>query len=97
MVVSDTKIHMEVDTRASVTIMPEGEWMKLFPGKKLQPSLHRLTTYTGEPLTVCGELPVVVKYNDQECNLTLTVVGGSELTLLGRDWPSSLCLDWNSI
>ena len=96
-VVNDTKVRMEVDTGASVTIMPENTWKKLFPGQQLQPSSQRLTTYSGEPLTVCGELPVVVKYQNQRCQLTLTVVEGTGSSLLGRDWLTSLRLDWNRI
>ena len=77
--------------------MPKKVWKRLFPQQELRPSLQRLTTYTGEQLSVCGELPVQVKYREQECTLTLTVVEGKGPALLGRDWLASLRLDWNSI
>ena len=42
----------------------------------LQPSNLTLHTYTGELLTVLGQLLVRVQYHNQSCSLPLIVVSG---------------------
>ena len=97
LLINDMKVSMEVDTGAAVTIISERVWKQQFPQLKLQESKVLLKTYTGEPIPVRGETPVRVRYQDQECSLTLTVVRGNGPSLLGRNWLEVLRLDWKTI
>ena len=67
---------MEVDTGAAVTIISEGVKDRLFPQATLQKSSLKLKTYTGENMSVLGEMPAEVHYGNQHCSLKLTVVAG---------------------
>ena len=71
----------EIDTGASLSIMPETMYKKSFGHDKLTPSNVKLQTYTGEKLVVCGEARVDVKYAGQEKKLPMLVVkhGGPAL------------------
>ena len=89
LLINDTKLSMELDTGAAITIISERVWKQQFPQHKLQASKVLLKTYTGEPMPVRGEIPVRVRYQDQEHSLTLTVVRGDAPLLLGREWLES--------
>ena len=39
----------------------------------------------------------VYSYKAQPANLSLIVVSGMGLSLFGRNWLTTLCLDWKSI
>ena len=68
-----------------------------FPKVKLERSEILLKTYTGEKLPVLGQILVQVKYNGQVHQLPLLVVAGQGPPLLGRNWLSTLRLDWSHI
>ena len=95
--INDRKVNMEVDTGAAVTVMSEEQHKKLFPRTKLQPCSLLLKTYTGEAMSVAGQIPAQVRYGDQHCALALTVIRGKGPVLLGRDWLNHLVLDWKNI
>ena len=86
-----------MDTGAAVTVMSERVKDQLFPNMSLEKSSLRLRTYTGEVMAVLGETTAQMKYGDQHCTMSLTVVAGSGPCLLGRDWLSQLKLDWKTI
>ena len=89
---------MEVDTGASVSIVSEDHFKKLQDnGTTLRPTGAKLSTYTGELISVKGATEVTVKYNRQIATLTLIVTSGTGPSLLGRDWLSALRLDWKQI
>ena len=90
-------IDMEVDTGASICLMPESTFNTLWPGRSLQSSSMRLQTYLKETIPVVGCTCVNVDYNGQVCELPLVVVGGFGPSLLGRDWLSQIQLDWRQI
>ena len=46
----------------------------------------KLLTYLGELVKVLGTVEVVLKYEEQENELSTLVVEGSGPSLLGRDW-----------
>lgn len=58
----------------------------------LQPSNRTLSTYSGEELDVQGFLTVNVTYGTQQETLSLLVIGGNGLSLLGRGWLVNICL-----
>ncbi len=76
-VVNGTTLHMEVDTGATLSLISQTTYDRLWP-KECAPELRdvfvRLRTYTGEELNVLGSAPVTVKYKEQKQDLNLLVV-----------------------
>lgn len=86
---------MEVDTGASVSIMSEESFKSLRDRGTALGQLHaKLLTYTGEQIPVVGATD---EHNGQVITLPLIVTGGTGPTLLGRNWLSSLKLNWQEI
>ena len=90
-------LTLELDTGASVSLMSEGTWKKLFPDQQLPPSPVRLRTYTGERITVCGQKTLSVEYEGVTHKLPLVVVEGNGPSLFGRNWLEKVNLDWGQI
>lgn len=90
-------LNMELDTGACISLVSQTTFSRLFPDKQLQPSTAHLSTYSGEEIVTVGEPDVSVSYKDQEAILPLVVVSGTGPSLLGRNWLSTLRLDWKSI
>ena len=90
-------LDMEVDTGASVSLMGEDYYHKIFPGHSLNNSEVRLQTYLGEAIPVIGSVVVNVEYEGQHAELPLVVVKGSGPTLLGRNWLKAIMLNWQAI
>ena len=90
----DRTVDMEVDCGASLSLMAESTFNRLWPGRSLLPSSVRLQTYLQEPIQVVG---CCNEYNGQSRELPLEVVAGGGPTLLGRDWMSQIRLDWGQI
>ena len=72
--VDGTPLSMEVNTGSSRSIISEATFHKCFPEKLLSQSLVRLRTYSGNEVTVCGELSVMVEYKEQKVTLPLLIV-----------------------
>ena len=96
-IVDGKMLRMEIDTGAAVSIISQSQQEALFPDATLRKPRVKLTTYTGEPMTVVGELDAQVQYGQQSKALPLTVVAGNGASLLGRNWLQHLRLDWNTI
>ena len=90
-------VPMEVDTGASVSIMPETLYRQLWPRRGLKETTIRLQTYSKEPIAVVGVTDVQVAYEGQTATLPLVVVKGGGPTLLGRNWLSHIRLNWSKI
>jgi len=97
MVVNNKPLVMELDTGAAVSVISEQTQRRLFPQTTLKPTSVLLRTYTGEPMTVAGEMTVNVQYRAQSCTLPLLVVAGNGPTLFGRDWRRYFELEWKSM
>ena len=97
LLVDDQPLHMELDTGAAVSIISESQQRAVFPSATLEKSDMLLKTYTGECMSVVGEMHVDVQYSEQRKPLTLIVVEGDGPPLLGRNWLEHLTLDWKSI
>ena len=96
--VNEAPLCMEVDTGAAVSLISEATYQSLGdPPPQLRPTTVRLRTYSGEQLAVLGSLKVTVKYGNQEADLPLMVVKGPGPSLLGRDWLSTIRIDWKSL
>ena len=99
-IVNGANFEMEVDTRASASIISEQTYNQLWPqGRrpKLQPTAVKLCTYSGEQLTVKGVISVEVQYNGQSGLLSLIVASGRGPSPLGRDWLTKIRLDWTHL
>ena len=90
---------MEVDTGAAVSLINENVYKSspVLRRLPLQSSSTQLRTYTGEGITVKGELSVAVQSDSQVLTLPLLVVPGQGPSLLGRNWLHKLRLDWSNI
>lgn len=96
------KMTMEIDTGASSTLISEKTYEVLWKNNQvLRPQLQTvsdtLSTYTGESIPVRGKAEVVVAYEGQRYKLPLLVVPGKGPSLLGRNWLTSIPLDWHKI
>ena len=98
--VDNVELDMEVDTGASVSIISEETYNRLWPEgqqSSLQESAITLRTYSGEQLSIKGTLPVDIQHKDQKACLQLVVATGRGPSLLGRDWLSKIRLDWTEL
>ena len=96
--VNGHNLPMELDTGASVSLISEDTWRKLQPFySKLQPSTVKLCTYTGEVISVLGEIVINMHYNNQHHKIRLVVVKGDGPCLLGRDWLQNFRVDWKEV
>jgi len=90
---------MELDTGAGkcISIISEETYQRLFKEIPLMPSTAKLHAYTGDPIQVCGQFNVDVKYKQQSATLPLTMVKGTGPSLLGRNWLAKIRLDCEEI
>ena len=75
------KIPIEVDTGASLTVIPKKTFKENWGHLKLNPASNTLKTYSGSVLPLSGEAEVLVMYQGQGAMLPLIVadVDGSQL------------------
>lgn len=95
--VAGQKLRMEIDTGASLSLVSEETYTKLWPNKRLLPTSVKLNTYSGEKLPVVGQMQAQVHHDNQSTQLSLMVVKGAGPSLLGRDWLSALRLEWHKV
>ena len=95
--VNETRLPMEVDTGAAVSIISDATLKAMFPALKIYRSNLLLKTYTEEQIPLVGNIHVHVKYGSQEAKLVLVVIQGDGPTLLGHNWLKYIKLDWNKI
>ena len=88
---------MELDTGAAVSVISSAAKAKLFPQLKPESTSVILATYTGEKISVLGQIMVDVKYGKQHKQLPLYVVKGDGPSLLGRNWLTEINLNWKSL
>ena len=88
---NNLSVLMELDTGAGISIISEETHAKYFKGVPLEPSS------TGDPIHVLGQFDVNSRYKSQSAALPLTFVAGAGPSLLGRNWLTEICLDWNKI
>ena len=85
---------MELDTGTTVSLVSVKTFHQLFPGTELQPATIQLHSYSGESISVKGQVEVEVRYGEQTA---LVVVNGEGPSLFGRDWMTEIKLDWKKI
>ena len=93
-------VTMEIDTGASTSIISEKKYNNLISAGlslPLEETSVLLKTYSGEPLPVLGRILTNVKVGSKQSQLPLIVVKGEGPSLMGRDWLTSLKLNWQEI
>ena len=90
--IDSVPISMELDTGASLSIMSAAIF------GLVQPTTRKLRTYTGEMSDIAGTVQVHVRHG-ANCvvDLPLMIEEMDGPTLLGRNWLSSLELDWSQL
>ena len=89
---------MQVDTGAAVSVIRHSVFQSLWDSPpSLMKSDVKLQSYTGEQIGVIGCFTTSVSYQGQKKDLPLLVVEGSGPSLLGRNWLSSLRLNWKEL
>ena len=91
------KTAMELDTGAAVSVISSAAKAKLLPQLKPESTSVILATYTGEKISVLGQIMVDVKYGKQHKQLPLYVVKGDGPSLLSRNWLTKINLNWKSL
>ena len=95
--ISGKPLSMEVDTGATVSLISYKRLKQVLPRIKINKTLVVLRTYTSEIIPVRGEVQVNVTYGEQRKKLTLHVTKQEGPCLLGREWLTSIRLDWKTI
>ena len=86
MYVAGRQIELEIDTGATVTVIPTSTYQKYLKHIQLRPTTTRLHVYNGQPLNVQEEAEVPVRYKGQQVNVNFHVVKVKNKTaILGRD------------
>ena len=98
--VAGQPLEMEVDTRASLSVIGEELDNYIFSARQAPQLVESgivLHTYTGEEVKSKGSCSVNVCYDGVEYSLPLLVVGGKGPALLGRNWLEKIKLNWTII
>ncbi|XP_067950986.1 uncharacterized protein [Watersipora subatra] len=95
--VNGVDLVMEIDTGATVSLIPYDVYQKHFSNAKLTPSGMQFCSFTGDMVMSEGKFLVSVKHFGRARQLWLHVLRASRFTLLGRDWLKELPIDWQSI
>ena len=97
-VVTDGKnVDMELDTGASVTIIPKNMWFDVLATKPPKETGLKLRSYSGHEIPVVREAEVRVSHHNQEVLLPVFIMDNDGPVLIGCDWFSVLKLDWGLI
>ena len=88
---------MQLDTGATVSILPKILYDQQFNQWPLQITKVKLKAYNGVQIPVYGEVWLPVVYDQQKRVLPLIVVDGDGPPLLGRNWLKELQLNWRHI
>ena len=71
--VNNVPFVMELDTGASLTIMPETTFCRHWPDRQLQSTSRKLRTYTGETVEIVGTTYIHVRHEANSADLPLMV------------------------
>ena len=88
---------MQLDTGATVSILPKTLYDQQFNQWLLRSTKVKLKAYNGVQIPVYGEVWLPVVYGQQKRVLPLIVVDGDGPPLLGRNWLKELQLNWHNI
>ena len=89
-------MQMELDTGATVSVISEHEWKKLFSDtNELKLYIGKpLRGYSGKHLDIAGQATVQVIYEQQMTDLLLVIIAGMQRpALFGRNWLEAIKLN----
>ena len=95
--INGKSVQMELDTGATVSVISEHEWKKLFADtNELKPYTGKpLRGYSGKQLDIAGQATVQVIYEQQVTDLPLVIIAGTQRpALFGRNWLEAIKLNW---
>ena len=96
--IDDCLVKFEMDTGATISLMSQKTFRKLWPRRTLKPTEVRLCSYSKEPISLVGCCYVNLVYKGQTViNMPLLIVQGLGPGLFGRNWLKEIILDWNEI
>ena len=95
--IDSVPLTMELDTGAARSLLPENLYLSKFSQFPLKPSSVVLSSYSGDPVPVVGEIMVPVSYGSASECLQLLVVQSNKTALFGRDWLQRIKLNWQEI
>jgi hypothetical protein len=88
--VENVSIEMEIDSGASISILPEEIVKEKLPHININPTILKLRTYDGSIIKPTGEIGVKLKYGERELCSKLLVVKKGHRALVGRDLMKKL-------
>ena len=93
---AQTPISFKIDIDSSANILPVKHYRQLSITSPLEPSEHRLTSYTGDMLSVTGKITLPCKHNDTQLQTTFYVVESSAPPLISLQMSVDLGLVKNT-
>jgi len=99
LVVNGQLMTFEVDSGASVTVIPKVIFDRYFKNTKVNKEKCNLSSVNGEPVTVIGQLIVDVGFSKNEIIKLPLIVTDNRVkkSLLGRSWLNELFPEWKNI
>lgn len=96
--VENSKLLMEVDTGAGVSVCSWQDYKKLFAHKHLLPCTKNLKVISGDKIQVKGQIVLRKAVGSEIALLPLIIVKTNKTftPLLGRNWLSKLKPDWRN-
>ena len=91
--IAGSDIDMEMDTGATLTLIPAEVYQSALSHVQLSPSSVRLQTCSGESSQVRGKADVPVRYGNQLAVLKIVVDGSNKPAILGRSWLQLIHMD----
>lgn len=96
--IENIPIKFEVDSGASVSVLPISLYEKYFYDLQLSPCRYNLKSVNGQKLKLQGQIKVSVCLNKIEKKLQLVIVNDEiKMPLLGRTWLDELLPDWRNL
>ena len=96
-IIDGKTVNLELDTGASVAIIPKSVRTDVLASKPVEGTDIKLCSYSGHEISVIGEAKVQVAYRDQKAVLPVVITGNDNPVLMGRDWLSVSRLDWGQV
>ncbi|XP_043478167.1 uncharacterized protein K02A2.6-like [Leptopilina heterotoma] len=94
---NDNIVNFEIDTGSPISAISENYFKNsIFKKLTLNKTDRKFQSYLGDPIIPCGFFEVKVECNEMQRKLKLFVLPGKSLPILGRDWISSLNLEFKN-
>ena len=96
--INDRPLEMEIDTGASMSVIPADLYHKNLQHISLEKSAYKFRTYSGDSLPVLGQAQVKVRYGDQIISDVMVVADTTgQPAIFGRNWLNRIKVNWKSL